>query len=77
MSGTPELLDVTETPVTSTKDVRRCIAMDNVWRIEKCLQNPNEDIGQSTFILSFLLPFPGPLAADLACACEEELYPLL
>jgi len=25
----------------------------------------------------FFVPFPGPAAADLACACDEELYPLL
>lgn len=29
------------------------------------------------FLFVFFLPFPGPTAADLACACEEVLYPLL
>lgn len=68
MSGTPELLDVTETPGTEKQQQH---ARDILLQKKK----PNILIQTRGALL--LVPFPGPLAADLACACEEELYPLL
>lgn len=66
MSGTPELLEVTDTPGTEKRqrcDVTHYCGKRNTFFADERGASP--------------VPFPGPLAADLACACEEELYPLL
>lgn len=67
MSGTPELLDVTETPGTEKQQQH---ASDTLLQEEKIVLIQTREA-------LLLVPFPGPLAADLACACDEELYPLL